>query len=189
MDFVNPPFAFVLVDGVLAPKVYRKFYRSFAEAIELQGDETVLEFGCGSGGISEHLAPRLKSGSLLCLDISPPMLRIAKKRLARYVHVRFLAKPIGDAELHEASIDVIAIHNAFHDLPVEERERTAAVLASLLKPGGRLCFREPTKPSHGLPPDVYRSLMIDAGLIETGSVETSLFPIGPVFQAEFRKPD
>jgi cyclopropane fatty-acyl-phospholipid synthase-like methyltransferase len=45
MDFEHPPLLF----GSL--------YRGCAGTIELAGDEDLLEFGCGSGGITEWLAP------------------------------------------------------------------------------------------------------------------------------------
>jgi len=188
MDFVNPSWAFVFVDGWLAPRLFRSFYRRFAQSIELRGSERVLEFGCGSGGISEWLAPRLTDGALTCLDISPPMIRIAEKRLRKYRHVRCVTTPIEDADIEAESLDVIVIHNALHDLPKAERERAAERLASRLKPGGRLCFREPTKPSHGLPPEEYRALLSGAGLIEARSSTGSVFPIGSLFEGVFQRP-
>jgi ubiquinone/menaquinone biosynthesis C-methylase UbiE len=189
MDFVDPPCLFVLVDGVLGPRLFRALYRRYARSIDLQGHEHVLEFGCGSGGVSEYLAPRLKDGALVCLDISPPMLRIAEKRLNQYPNVRFLTEPVGNAGLEESSLDVVVIHNALHDVPNAERDQAVAVLAALLKPGGRICLREPTKPSHGLPAETFRAMMVEAGLVEIESSEYSVFPIGPVYDGVYVKPD
>ncbi len=188
MDFVHPPAMFVLVDGVLAPRVFPLFYRSFASSIELDGDENVLEFGGGSGGISERLAGRVKHGSLTCMDICPPMLEIATRRLRKHPQARCLLGRLENLDLADGSFDVIVIHNALHDLPEADRSITTAILASLLKGGGSLHFREPTKPSHGFPAEVYRSLMIQAGLEEVTSREYRRFPIGPLFHGVFRKP-
>jgi len=188
MDFTHPPKAFVVFDGTLAPRIFPFFYRSFASSIPLKGDENVLEFGGGSGGISERLIGRLGNGSLTCMDICPPMLDIAKRRLAKYPQANCLLGKIEDLDLAAESFDVIVIHNALHDLPQTERTRTMQTLVSLLKPEGRLHFREPTKISHGFPADVYRSLMTEAGLEETSAREYKRFPIGPVLHAVFRKP-
>ena len=188
MDFTHPPRIFVVVDGILAPRIFPLFYRSFASSILLKGDENVLEFGGGSGGISERLTRRLGSGSLTCMDICPPMIDIARRRLSRYPQARCLLGRIEDLDLEAESFDVIAIHNALHDLPQTERTATMETLVSLLKPEGRLHFREPTKASHGFPAGVYRSLMTEAGLEEIAAREYKRFPIGPVFHATFGKP-
>jgi len=188
MDFVHPPKMFVFVDGVLAPRIFPFFYRSFASSIDLNGDENVLEFGGGSAGISEKLIGRLEGGALTCMDISPPMLEIAKRRLRRFPQARCLLGSIEDLDLEAGSFDVIVIHNALHDLPETERSAAVTTLASLLKDGGRLHFREPTKPSHGLPAKTYRTLMNQAGLEEVTGLEYKRFPIGPVFHGVFLKP-
>ncbi|MBN1858624.1 class I SAM-dependent methyltransferase [Candidatus Bipolaricaulota bacterium] len=187
MDFVNPPAMFVFVDGLLAPRIFPLFYRSFASSVALNGDETVLEFGGGSGGISERLAGRLKRGSLTCMDICPPMLEIAKRRLRRFPQARCLLGRIENLDLETGSLDVVVIHNALHDLPEAERSAAVRTLASLLKSGGRLHFREPTKSPHGFPAERYRDLMTQAGLHEIASREYKLFPIGPVVHAVFER--
>ena len=187
MDFTNPPRTFVLVDGVIAPRLFRSLYGRYAASIELHGDEAVLEFGCGSGGISEYLAPRLQHGSLTCVDVCPPMLSIARRRLEKYANVRCLTGRVEELSLDKASIDMVVIHNALHDVQEENRFRTLETLVGILKAGGRMCVREPTKPSHGMPVAAYRELMTKAGLSEVHSKETRVFPIGPVFEAVFVK--
>lgn len=187
MDFVNPPFAFVLVDGVISPRLLGSVYRRYAETIELNGDEAVLEFGCGSGGIGERLVPRLREGSLTCVDISPPMVRIAARRMEKHDNARCLVGRIQDLAVPEGSFDAVVIHNALHDVTEAERASTAIALVRALKPGGKLCLREPTKRSHGFPPSVYRALLTEAGLSEVRFREYKVFPIGPVFDAVFVK--
>jgi len=187
MDFVNPPRAFVLVDGQLAPRLFGAYYRRYADAIELEGNEAVLEFGCGSGGIALRLAPRLRRGSLTCVDISPPMIKIAARRLRRYPHAVCLVGRIEELGLAGGSFDVVVIHNALHDVAEESRAATVSELAREMNAGGRLHLREPTKPSHGMPADAYRALLAEAGLAEVRSREVRVFPIGPAFEAVFVK--
>jgi ubiquinone/menaquinone biosynthesis C-methylase UbiE len=188
-DFANPPRLFVFVDGVLAPRIFHSLYRRYAESIELKGDEAILDFGCGSGGIAENLVRRVPNGSVTCIDISPPMLAIASRRLRRYPNARCIVGRMEAIDLSAASFDVVVIHNALHDIPEPERSATVAEVARLLRPGGRLHFREPTDDKHGLRLAVYRELMHTAGLEEVRGQEKKIFPIGPVFDAVFAKPE
>lgn len=50
MDFENPDFLFVLVDGRLVPRLFPFFYRRYADKIELRGDEGVLVLGPAAAG-------------------------------------------------------------------------------------------------------------------------------------------
>jgi len=188
VDFVNPPYAFVLFDGWLAPRLFRSFYGRYAASIELTGSETVLEFGCGSGGVAERLAPKLPNGSLTCIDISPPMIQIAEQRLQSYANAHCRIGRIEDLEIPDAAYDVVVIHNALHDVSSEDRPATVRELARVLRPGGQLVLREPTKPTHGMPADAYRELLSDAGLREIRSHESKVFPMGSSFEGVFVKP-
>lgn len=189
MDFEKPPCAFVLVDGVLAPRLFRSLYRRYAQSLEVEGDEAVLELGCGSGGVAEHLAPRLAHGSLTCVDICPQLIKIARRRLRAYQNVQCHISRIGTLRLPDESFDLIVIHNALHDIPESERSATVLELGRILKPKGRLALREPTKPSHGMPSTAYRQLITTAGLMEQRAAEYKVFPAGLMFDAVFAKPD
>jgi len=189
MDFEKPSFAFVLFDGRLAPILFRSFYREYAQSIPLLGSETVLDLGCGAGGIARWLAPRLQpSGSLVCLDPCPPLIRIAAHRVRGFPNVRCLVGTIRTVDLRDAAFDRIVIHNALHDIPSGERIETVVALERVLRPGGTIHLREPTKPSHGIAPAAVRSLMEQAGLRGMRSRQYSRFPIGSVVDAVFEKP-
>jgi len=126
-------------------------------------------------------------GEQTCVDICPPLIRIAEKRLRRYSNARCLLGRIETHALDPGSFDRIVIHNALHDIPDDEREKTVAELARVLKPAGKLYLREPVKPSHGATPDGIRALMNGVGIEEERSSEYKLFPIGPVYDAVFAK--
>lgn len=54
------------------------------DRLPLNGDETVLDAGCGTGRVTELLAERLPLGRVVALDRSAAMLEEARRRLARF---------------------------------------------------------------------------------------------------------
>ncbi|MEA2631088.1 MAG: trans-aconitate 2-methyltransferase, partial [Chloroflexota bacterium] len=52
------------------------------ERLPLDGDERVLDAGCGSGRVTELLATRLPRGHVVALDGSPSMIEAARDRLS-----------------------------------------------------------------------------------------------------------
>jgi trans-aconitate 2-methyltransferase len=103
------------------------------DRLALDGDETVLDAGCGSGRVTEALIERLPRGRVIALDESPSMVAAARERLGPDVDVRVgdlleleLAEPV-DAVLSTATFHWIADH-----------ERLFARLRAALRPGGRL---------------------------------------------------
>src|SRR3954467_10630007 len=54
------------------------------ERLELHGDETVLDLGCGSGRLTAKLLERLPRGRVIAADASPSMLAQARSQLAGF---------------------------------------------------------------------------------------------------------
>jgi trans-aconitate 2-methyltransferase len=52
----------------------RRWARQVIDDLELQGDETVLDAGCGSGSVTFDLLERLPSGKVYAVDVSPEMI-------------------------------------------------------------------------------------------------------------------
>ncbi len=103
------------------------------ERLELRGDETVLDAGCGSGRITQALIERLPRGRVIAIDESPSMIAAARERLGPDADVR-----VGDLlELElEAPVDAILSTATFHW--IADHERLFARLRAALAPGGRL---------------------------------------------------
>src|SRR2546428_764624 len=60
--------------------------RGVLERLDLRGDETVLDAGCGSGRITQALLERLPRGRVIAVDASSSMLAAASERLAQARH-------------------------------------------------------------------------------------------------------
>ncbi|MCF8301959.1 MAG: class I SAM-dependent methyltransferase [Bacteroidales bacterium] len=167
MDFDNPSLIEKLAHGVVIPIFgSRFFYAPFYRKLSLKGNERVLDFGCGPGTGSKYILSSLddENGALICLDTSPYWLEQARKRLGKYNNVRFHNEDIREANIAEGSIDAVSIMYVLHDIPPLEREPIVNVIGKTLRPNGRLIIWEPTKLTHGMPPEEIKSLMNKAGL-------------------------
>ncbi len=52
------------------------------DRLELTGDETVLDAGCGSGRVTRLLVERVPRGRVIGVDASPSMIAKARESLA-----------------------------------------------------------------------------------------------------------
>ena len=92
---------------------------------------SVLDVACGTGVLfPDYLARNV--GSLTAIDISPKMVKLAKKK---FPQVQVLCADVEAADLGR-KFDCIVVYNAFPHFP--EPEKLIATLAGLLNPGGTL---------------------------------------------------
>lgn len=103
------------------------------ERLELRGDETVLDAGCGSGRITQALLERLPRGHVIAVDESPSMIEAARRRLGPDADLR--QADLLELELAEP-LDAILSTATFHW--VANHERLFTRLRAALAPGGRL---------------------------------------------------
>ena len=93
---------------------------------------TVLEVGCGTGQLTQQLAPH--GFALTAIDIGPSMVATARRRLAGR-EVTFGVVSFEAFTADDASFDLIISANAFHWIDPEIRFSKSA---RLLRPGGWL---------------------------------------------------
>jgi trans-aconitate 2-methyltransferase len=103
------------------------------ERLELNGDERVIDAGCGSGRITAHLVERLPRGRVLCVDASEAM--IAKAREALGDRADYLVTDLVELEVDEP-VDAVFSTATFHW--VTDHDRLFSRLRDALRPGGRL---------------------------------------------------
>ncbi len=110
------------------------------DRLELEGNETVLDAGCGSGRVTEELLGRT-GGRVIALDASPAMLAEARRRLAahrrrvRFVHADLLE--LGPKSLGaDHPVDAVLSTATFHW--VTDHDRLFANLAAVMRPGAQL---------------------------------------------------
>ena len=111
---------------------------SVAARLPLEGDELVLDAGCGTGRVTEAVLDRVPMGRVIALDGSARMLREARSRLGD--GGGRLAFVVGDLRhalpVAPGTLDAIISTATFHWLP--DHGALFGNLAAALRPGGRL---------------------------------------------------
>jgi trans-aconitate 2-methyltransferase len=107
--------------------------RDVLARLELNGDETVLDAGCGSGRVTAMLLERLPRGHVVAVDGAPSMVEKARDSLGDRATV--IQSDLLELELNEP-VDAVFSNAVFHWVP--DHGRLYRRLADALKPGGRL---------------------------------------------------
>jgi trans-aconitate 2-methyltransferase len=104
--------------------------------LELRGDETVLDAGCGTGEVTATLLERLPHGRVIALDGSRRMLDAARGRFAGDARVSFVHADLGEPLPLGEPVDAIVSTSTFHW--VRDHDALFRHLAAVSKPGGQL---------------------------------------------------
>jgi len=94
---------------------------------------SVLDVACGTGVLVPDYLER-KVASVLGVDISPEMVRIASEKFPQE-HIRFLCADVEELE-EPGEFDFVMVYNAFPHFP--DPENLIRCLSRRLKPGGTL---------------------------------------------------
>ena len=107
------------------------------DRLPLEGEETVLDAGCGSGRVTEELVERLPHGRVIAADAAPSMLVEARRRLERFGdRVTFVECDLGRPLPVTGPVDAVLSTATFHW--VHDHDALFANLSAVLRPGGRL---------------------------------------------------
>jgi SAM-dependent methyltransferase len=112
------------------------------EALALQPGERVLDVGCGAGQTLFQLAERVApDGWVTGLDISEPLLELARQRIATSGHrPPRIDVVLGDAERAHLEPAYDALFSRFGVMFFEDPAAAFRNLARSLRPGGRAAF-------------------------------------------------
>jgi trans-aconitate 2-methyltransferase len=107
--------------------------REVIERLPLEGDETVLDAGCGSGRVTELLLERLPNGRVIGVDASPAMIEKAREALGP--DVELIVSDLTAVDLSEEA-DAVFSNAVFHW--IEDHDALFQRMFAALKPGGRM---------------------------------------------------
>lgn len=100
--------------------------------------ETVLDFGCGTGGSIPYYLERLGAKMVVGVDVSAKSLAVAREIYAGYAARFCLAE-----ERHpDGSVDLAFCNGVFHHIRPPERPDALGYIVDSLRPGGLLAFWE-----------------------------------------------
>ena len=120
-------------DRVSTPHV--EWAGALLDRLDLRGDETVLDAGCGAGKVTLMLLDQLPEGRVIAVDQAPSMVAHARESLGEHARVTVLQADLMELELAEP-VDAVFSSAVFHWIP--DHDRLFARLHAALRPGGRL---------------------------------------------------
>jgi trans-aconitate 2-methyltransferase len=115
----------------------RTWGRAVLDRLPLRGDETVLDAGCGAGGLTAELLERLPRGRVIAVDASRQMTALTRERLEPRFgpRIRVLTADLSSLEL-DSAVDAIFSNAVFHH--VADHRTLFGCMYRALVPGGRL---------------------------------------------------
>jgi trans-aconitate 2-methyltransferase len=103
------------------------------DRLELRGEETVVDAGCGSGRVTEQLAKKLPKGKIIAVDGSEAMIAKARERLGE--GATYVVSDLSELALPQP-VDLVFSTATFHW--VVDHDRLFSRLRENLVAGGRL---------------------------------------------------
>jgi ubiquinone/menaquinone biosynthesis C-methylase UbiE len=110
--------------------------RRTLEALSLKPGETVLDIGCGPGYLTAQMAAAVgPSGRVYGIDISAPMLEIARRRCAPFPWIDLRNTRADQLPLPDAAVDATVTVQVY--LFADDLAPVLGELERVLRPGGR----------------------------------------------------
>ena len=118
----------------------KKWGRELLAKLNLDGDERVLDIGCGDGKLTAEIAERLSNGSAMGVDNSEEMIRLASETYPPDAFPKLSWRVLDARELDfEGEFDVIFSNAALHW--VKDHQPVLSGIRRSLKLGGRILLQ------------------------------------------------
>jgi trans-aconitate 2-methyltransferase len=121
-------------DRVAAPMTVRG--TELVDELDLRGDETVVDAGCGTGQVTARLLERLPAGRVIALDGSQAMLDVAAERFGEDARVQLLHADLEQPLDLGTPVDAIVSTSTLHW--IRDHDALWSHLRAVLREGGVL---------------------------------------------------
>jgi demethylmenaquinone methyltransferase/2-methoxy-6-polyprenyl-1,4-benzoquinol methylase len=120
------------------------------DKVPVKKDTKVLDIAGGTGDVSFELARKKHPASIVCSDLGPAMLEVARGHYLAGdscgVPVTFAVVDAQDILFEDASFDVVTVAYGIRNMP--DREKALSEMYRVLKPGGTLVCLEFSRPQN-----------------------------------------
>ncbi len=126
-------------------------YRRRARALlQLQGNEQVLDVGCGTGTLSREIARDLdpQRSRVVGVDAATSMIKVARRKGSALANLKFDAALAEQLPYGDHTFDCAVSTFFFHHIEFTLKQRALAELRRTVKPGGRIVIVDVDVPSN-----------------------------------------
>ena len=112
------------------------YRRQVIELMDLNGNESVLDVGCGTGTLTLMIAKKMNGkGSILAVDLAPRIIEIAKKKARKQGnHVEYRVASSLALPFDNGTFDVVVTSLLYHQLMSrEEQVKTVSEIWRVLR--------------------------------------------------------
>jgi ubiquinone/menaquinone biosynthesis C-methylase UbiE len=144
--------------------------RTIIEKLKLSGEETVLEFGSGTGEFAVHASKHCRR--FFAVDVSPAMLAFARLKADHLglTNISFTNAGFLSYSHSGEAVDAVVSQLTLHHLPDFWKQIALHRLFTMLKPGGKLFLKDTV---YSFAPRQYREFF-EGWIRQTGTVDTKI---------------
>ena len=118
----------------------KKIRQALIDQLQLQGNENLLDFGCGTGTLAIMIKEQFPSVNLMGIDVDDEVISIANKKImAKGLNIPIKRYDGTDlSSFPHQQFDKIVSSLAFHHIPTGQKRVLLSHLFRMVKPGGQL---------------------------------------------------
>jgi len=128
------------------PWLVRKYgekHNLIVQMIQFGKPFSAVDLGCGTGTLAQMILQAYPSAAVTCVDISPEMISIAQRKLAKFGgRVEFIVEDLGKIKF-EKNYDVAVSIDAIHHLPDSQKRNLFGRICNTLTPDGIFLLADP----------------------------------------------
>lgn len=124
--------------SILQRIFFRPSHDLILSNVQFSKGARVLDIGCGTGRFAKRVVEHYPDSTVVGLDLSPGMLRMARDNCKEYRdQITFVEGDSEQLPFEDSSFDIITCVHSFHHYP--HKQTVLAEMHRVLKPGGAVC--------------------------------------------------